>query len=334
MDRPGATADQRSPRHLKRPEGGDRVDSTRKLRKELGYGLAKLHGLQETVDLTLDDESAKALALQIREQAGICLGLLDQYQSSVPGRMWSDAERKCQPLREELKRTEMLFRVNSGQWEGRVLTHSQLQQVEEWTWDDAYASFEDLGIAEPVARHQKREPEALASAPARDSVGAHARRIADRPTALVEDDVEHDGGPETGPLRFTLPMDGDPPQQHMLVLVPGETGVVYVHRYGGFEHRHAEVEGFLVPALAPPEAREALDQLFLVDLAGTGIRDEDRSDAVRRVGDAIERIWYRGTEDRMAPLRIDEMQADELDQAWVPVLTPDGPGYLTWTNSD
>jgi hypothetical protein len=31
------------------------VESTRKLRRELGYEVAKLHGLQQTVDLTLDD---------------------------------------------------------------------------------------------------------------------------------------------------------------------------------------------------------------------------------------------------------------------------------------
>jgi hypothetical protein len=36
----------------------------------------------------------------------------------------------------------------------------------------------------------------------------------------------------------------------------------------------------------------------------------------------------------MAPLRIDEERADELDEAWVPVLTPDGPAYLAWVNSD
>lgn len=94
--------------------------STRKLRKELTDEVAKLRGLQQPLDPTLDDVSAKALAIQIREQAGICLDLLDQYQSSPPGRMWSDAETKCQPLREDLKRTEMLARAASGEWERRT----------------------------------------------------------------------------------------------------------------------------------------------------------------------------------------------------------------------
>lgn len=93
------------------------MESTRKLRRELTYEVAKLNGLQPSGDLTVDDASTKALAIEIRKQAGICLDLLDQYQSSLPGRMWFYAESKCQPLREDLKRTEMHFRevwVNSS----------------------------------------------------------------------------------------------------------------------------------------------------------------------------------------------------------------------------
>ena len=93
--------------------------STRKLRKELTCEVAKLRGLQQSVDPTLDHVSARPLAIQIRKQAGVCLDLLDHYQSSAPGRMWSYAERKCQPLREDLKRTEMLFRAASGEWARR-----------------------------------------------------------------------------------------------------------------------------------------------------------------------------------------------------------------------
>ena len=91
--------------------------STRKLRQELSHELAKLRALQLSVDPTVDDMSAKARAIQIREQAGICLDLVDRYQSSVPARMWSYAERKCRPLREDLKQTEMLFRAASGEWQ-------------------------------------------------------------------------------------------------------------------------------------------------------------------------------------------------------------------------
>jgi hypothetical protein len=100
--------------------GGDQVASTRKLRKELTDEVVKLRGLQQSVDPSLDDVSAKALALQIRQQAGICLDLLDHYQACAPGRMWSYAERNCQPLREDLKRTRRLFSAASGEWERRT----------------------------------------------------------------------------------------------------------------------------------------------------------------------------------------------------------------------
>jgi hypothetical protein len=93
--------------------------STRKLRKELTYELAKLRGLELSADETADDVRARALALEIRDQAEICLAILDQYESSVPGPAWSYAETKCQPLREELKRTEMFFRTASGEMERR-----------------------------------------------------------------------------------------------------------------------------------------------------------------------------------------------------------------------
>jgi hypothetical protein len=93
------------------------VASTRKLRKELTFELAKLRSLEHSVDGTPDDVKAKELAIEIREQAEICLGLLDQYESSVTGPAWSYAEMKCQPLREDLKRTEMFYRAASGEWQ-------------------------------------------------------------------------------------------------------------------------------------------------------------------------------------------------------------------------
>jgi hypothetical protein len=310
------------------------VESTRKLRRELGYEVAKLHGLQQTVDLTLDDANAKALAVQVRQQAGICLDLLDRYQSSVPGRMWSDAERKCQPLREELKRTEVLFRANSGEWERRTVTRSYLHSICDWTWDEVYEPAPELGGTDSSTRDEETEADVTSEvATSRGYVEAHHRKDLDGPMTLVDADREHHGG-TTDQLRFTLPMDGDSSEQNMLVLVPRETGLIYEHQYGGFYCRHVEIEGFLVPAWAHPEAKETLDQLFLVKLGGNGVLDKDRSEVVRAVGDAVQRIWYRGTDDRMAPLGIDEERAHELDEAWVPVLTPDGPAYLAWSNSD
>jgi Family of unknown function (DUF6210) len=136
------------------------------------------------------------------------------------------------------------------------------------------------------------------------------------------------------PLTFTLPMDGDEPEDLMQVVVMADSDLIYRQQYGGYACRHAEAEGFLVPAWAHPEARKALDDLFLVELGKGGVPENRRNEVVERVGVALQRVWYRGTGDRAAVLRIDLSRADELDEAWIPVLTPDGPGYLAWINSD
>lgn len=94
--------------------------NTRRHRRELAYEMAKLRVLQRSVDQTTNHAKNRALATRISEQAEICLHLLDEYQLSVPGRMWSDAERRCQPLREDLKRTGRHFRGASGEMELRA----------------------------------------------------------------------------------------------------------------------------------------------------------------------------------------------------------------------
>ena len=92
------------------------MPNTRKHRRELNYEVAKLRALERYVHPTLSDAKAKALAVQIRDQAEICLDLLDQYQASVPGRMWSYTERTCHPLRQDLRRTARHFREATGEW--------------------------------------------------------------------------------------------------------------------------------------------------------------------------------------------------------------------------
>ena len=120
------------------------MDRTRKLRRELSYGIAKLRILEDSVDPTDDDAGAKALATQIREQAGVCLHLLDQYQLAVPGRMWTYAETKCRPLRDDLKRTELLFRDASGEFARRSEVRPYVHQTPDWMWGDVYESDDDL----------------------------------------------------------------------------------------------------------------------------------------------------------------------------------------------
>ncbi len=42
----------------------------------------------------------------------------------------------------------------------------------------------------------------------------------------------------------------------------------------------------------------------------------------------------RSQDDRQEPLQIDDSRLYELCEAWVPVLTANGPGVLLWENCD
>jgi hypothetical protein len=139
------------------------MDRSGKLRRELGYGLAKLRGLEASVEASNDDASARALAVQTREQAEICLHLLDQYQSSVPSRMWSDAERRCQPLREDLRRIGIRFRTVSGEWELRS---------EERQWKRSWWSVADhSSVGDPISRTQHGDEPGLLAVDPEDVAG-------------------------------------------------------------------------------------------------------------------------------------------------------------------
>ena len=315
------------------------MDKTRRLRRELGYQVAKLHGLQESVDPALDDVGTKALALQIRQQAGVCLHLLDQYQSSVPSRMWLDAERRCRPLREDLRRTEKLFRSNAGEWEGRTLLRDDLRRMCDWTWDDFH---EPAGEPDEVDPSDGRIDSALLALLA-TSDGAIEEQVPEESIDLDDDeyaDADADADDVTGdgmaapPLRFTLPMDEESRGHMLVVLVPSPSGLVYDYQYGGSDGRHIEIEGFLVPLRADPEAKAELEQFFLSDPGPDRAGERDDDDAIGALRAAVARVRYRGSGDRAAALAINDERLGELDEAWVPVMTPDGPGYLAWINAD
>jgi ketosteroid isomerase-like protein len=179
------------------------MDRTRKLRRELSYGIAKLRVLEDSVDSADDDAGAKVLATQIREQAGVCLHLLDQYQLAVPGRMWTYAETKCRPLRDDLKRTELLFRDASGEFARRSEVRPYVHETPDWMWGDVYESDDDLGAGDAGAdpgtdadadsdagdeptRSREVSPVALSDR----YFDAHNRQDLDGLMDLVDEDVE------------------------------------------------------------------------------------------------------------------------------------------------
>ncbi|MEU0031956.1 DUF6210 family protein [Streptomyces sp. NPDC006335] len=83
---------------------------------------------------------------------------------------------------------------------------------------------------------------------------------------------------------------------------------------------------------------QELKEIFADELKGSGSRgppwppellDRMRSAVTLHVHGSANRddLWP-------APPVLDASRPAEADEAWVPVLTPDGPGVLTWENSD
>ncbi|MCX2949336.1 DUF6210 family protein [Lentzea sp. NEAU-D7] len=134
-----------------------------------------------------------------------------------------------------------------------------------------------------------------------------------------------------------LDPDGSAGDGWLHTVVEAKTGVVYQQQYGGTACWLGQVEGFLVP-LSGPEGLRALRELFERDLRGAGAWGRDWSDAERgRLREIVAMIGYwacDGSEEEPSVLRLDESRMRDADEAWIPVITPDGPGVLLWCNSD
>jgi len=121
------------------------------------------------------------------------------------------------------------------------------------------------------------------------------------------------------------------------VVVAHPTGIVYEHQYGGTACRQGELEGYLVPV----DGRAALPELrhvFEAQLKGTGLRSrtfEWPAGLLERVVAAVESIrFWPANDGTPEQLQVDRDRLDELDEAWIPVQTSDGPAVLLWCNSD
>lgn len=125
----------------------------------------------------------------------------------------------------------------------------------------------------------------------------------------------------------------------LAIVVRHPTGVFYEHQYGGTACLRGSVEGSMVPVHAPG-VLDSLRQLFEVEHQGTGVSwgsraSERQAEAVGVLRPIVEQIIYWASGDGMGErLALDEQRVGEVDEAWVPVLTSDGPGVLVWNNSD
>ncbi|MEU3644342.1 DUF6210 family protein [Lentzea sp. NPDC034063] len=134
-----------------------------------------------------------------------------------------------------------------------------------------------------------------------------------------------------------LDPDGSAGDGWLHVVVEARTGVVYQQQCGGTACRQAQAEGFLVP-LFGPDGLAALRELFEKHFRGAGTWDHGWLDSERsRLREGVGMIGYwacNGSEEELTVLRLDESRIREVDEAWIPVITADGPGFLVWANSD
>jgi hypothetical protein len=125
----------------------------------------------------------------------------------------------------------------------------------------------------------------------------------------------------------------------MAVIVREATGISYRHQYGGTACRHGKIEGYLVPMFSR-QAYARLRMLFEETLHGTGTWHWTwPPDLLARLRETVALIGMPPSVDGeipagSLPLVLDEARLGELDEAWVPVVSADGPAMLIWPNSD
>lgn len=130
----------------------------------------------------------------------------------------------------------------------------------------------------------------------------------------------------------------------LYVIVAAQTGVTYETQCGGTHCLSRHVEGFLVPC--PSEGfegggdiEERLAAFFARHFRGEAVPAsawpaylvDELSIIVRDV--VFWRTPLEGSSERLH-LSLDRQRLADCIEAWVPVMTPDGRGVLTFTNSD
>jgi hypothetical protein len=123
------------------------------------------------------------------------------------------------------------------------------------------------------------------------------------------------------------------------VLVFAKTGVTYEVQCGGYACQHQTAEGFLV-SVGPAAAATALDDWFATEFRGH-CHSPERDWTLERIERLVILVnaiscWKRDAdgEDRPEFLVLDRARLEQCVEAWIPVITPMGPGVLVRENSD
>ncbi len=151
-----------------------------------------------------------------------------------------------------------------------------------------------------------------------------------------------------------LDPDGTIRWPSLAVIVFAETGVVYGTQCGGTATTGRWAEGYLVPVGGARfdterDSGRGWDDTAAFTRVFHGPRDrcpfqasghELSESALRSLTELVSDIAFwvtpgpQSSEDERLNLRVDVDRLDELVEAWVPVVTPRGPGVLIWDNCD
>lgn len=130
------------------------------------------------------------------------------------------------------------------------------------------------------------------------------------------------------------------------VVVAAPTGVLYVNQCAGVACELRQQEGYFVPLGGPMLTAEGhLGTAVLTSAFHDGnacdfrlVGERIPLDRLAELEAAVSGVSYwttraNGPDERIS-LRLDRARIAEIAEAWVPVLTPDGPGILVWDNCD
>jgi hypothetical protein len=130
----------------------------------------------------------------------------------------------------------------------------------------------------------------------------------------------------------------------LLVIVSAPTGVIYRTRCGGLTNEQRQNEGFLVPCPSQDFDLTGNVESALVEFFSERFRNQgDTGDTwpqpyVEELAALIQRVVYwltpAGGADSRMRLALHRSRLSECTEAWIPVITPEGPGILTFDNSD
>lgn len=124
----------------------------------------------------------------------------------------------------------------------------------------------------------------------------------------------------------------------LIVLVRHASGVIYSTQCNGLNTERRSAEGFLIPVGGHRLADSVMDWFQRQRPCVETWKPADwTNDRIASLADLVSRIpiWHcEDGEDKRGFMHLDVTRIAECVEAWIPVTTPHGEGYLLSPNSD